>query len=362
MSLFIGIIGLPNIGKSTLFNALTTSAVEAANYAFCTVDPNVGIVEVPDQRLGDLTQVLEPESATPTTIQFVDIAGLVRGASQGEGLGNQFLEHIRRADALLHLVRCFAEDDVVHVDGSVDPQRDIATVETELLLADLDVVQRVLPNLSKVVQSQPRSERRIELEALQKVEEALGRGVKAKEVDLTSNEHQALTEYRLLTLKPVLYVANVGESLKEESTFAALETHLGAGNAIAVSAQIEAELIELSAQERDEFLGEMGWDESGLQRLIKASYALLDLITFYTHANGKLQAWQLAKGTAVPQAAGRIHSDMEDGFIRAEVANWEALVDAGGWAALRDLGQVRTEGKEYQVADGDVIQVLFKKN
>ncbi|MCY3667728.1 MAG: redox-regulated ATPase YchF [Gemmatimonadetes bacterium] len=362
MALSIGIIGLPNVGKSTLFNALTGDGVEVSNYPFCTVGPNVGTVEIPDQRLERLSEVLQPESTTPTSIHFVDIAGLVRGANQGAGLGNQFLAHIRDVDALVHVVRCFDDAQISHVDGEIDPLRDIETIETELLLADLAVMEKAVPHLDKVVRSEPRSTRAQELAACTKVLEGLQRGTGTAAVGLTIEERDALAPYSLLTARPVLYAANIGEIEADapEPWVGQLVECYGADRVLVVSAQLEAEMASLSQEERAEFIQELGLEHGGIERLVQAGYKLLDLITFYTLANGKLQAWQLPRGEKAPRAAGRIHTDMEKGFIRAELAACDQLIAMGGWAPLKAAGQLRSEGRDYVVADGDVITFLFK--
>ncbi|NKB67301.1 MAG: redox-regulated ATPase YchF [Candidatus Latescibacteria bacterium] len=360
MALFIGLIGLPNVGKSSLFNALTQGEAEATNYPFCTIEPNIGVVNVPDGRLEQLAQVLQPAICLPTTIQFVDIAGLVQGASRNEGMGNQFLSQVREADALVHVVRCFEDGQIAHVEGAVDPVRDCATVETELALADLGQVEGAIDRLDTVVRTDPKSPRRLELEALQLAAQGLERGVPVRRQELTENHYQALQGYQLLTAKPVLLVANISavEAQKEQAHQQKLAAAVG-DKVVPVAVQVEAEIAQLDPQDQIEFRAEMGLGQGGLQALIGASFQLLGLITFYTVANDKLQAWQVPAGTLAPVAAGRIHSDMEDGFIRAEVASSQPLIEAGAWQALRGTGQVRTEGRDYVVADGDVVHFLF---
>jgi GTP-binding protein YchF len=360
MALFIGIVGLPNVGKSTLFNALTGGHAPASNYPFCTVDPNVGMVVVPDPTLARLQAILNPQSCTPTAIEFVDIAGLVRGASQGEGLGNRFLSHVRQADALVHVLRCFVDPLVSHVEGRIDPLGDREVVEAELMLADLETVAKALSRLDKVVRTEPHSPQRHEFELLQRVEGALQRGETGWSAKLDPEERETLRPHNLLTAKPVLFIGNMGEEGEGQDQVDQLCAAVGGGRVLALSAKLEAELAQLESGERREFQEAMGVPQTGIERLILAGYRLLDLITFYTVANDKLQAWQLPRGTSALKAAGRVHSDMEKGFIRAEVAAAAEVIGAGSLAHLRESGRLRTEGRGYEVADGDVIHFLFR--
>ncbi|PIE17327.1 MAG: redox-regulated ATPase YchF [Proteobacteria bacterium] len=364
MSLNVGVVGLPNVGKSTIFNALTRAGARVENFPFCTVDPNHGVVPVPDGRLEALAQLLEPPKLTPATLDIVDIAGLVRGAHKGEGLGNQFLGHIRAVDAVLHVVRCFGGD-TVHVDGDVDPVRDLEIVELELTLADLETVERRLVKLDKEAKGGVK-EAKAQWPVVRRFAEALRADTQLRRLDLDEYEVAVARELGLITAKPVLYVANVDDSQlgdDDDPMVGALRAHLEATGDrwIALAAQLEAEISQLDdPEDRALFLADMGLEEPGLDRLARAAYGLLGLITFYTFAGGKeLRAWALRDGTHAPRAAGKIHSDMERGFIRAEVCPAATFLKLGSEAAVRSKGLLRSEGKDYALADGDVVHFKF---
>lgn len=357
--LAVGIIGLPNVGKSTLFNALTAGQAEVSNYPFTTIDSNVGMVPVPDERLETLAELLDPEEVTPAFVRFTDIAGLVEGASKGEGLGNQFLGNIRQVDAVVHVVRVFPSTEVAHVAGSVDPVRDVEVIETELLLADLEVLERAIEKRRREWKTHPKAHAEEEAR-LERYRAALEEGTPLSKLELDEEERRELKGLGMLTSKAVLYVANVSEQpgQGERRVVEALRQATG-GPVVEVSAQIERELSQLEPEERELFLEELGMERTGLERLAEESLRLLDLIRFYTLVSDKLRAWEIPRGTTAPKAAGKIHSDMEEGFIRAQVAHYEDLVEHGSFKALHEKGLVRTEGKGYEVRDGDVVEFAF---
>lgn len=365
MGLSIGIVGLPNVGKSTLFNAITKAGAEAANYPFCTIEPNVGVVDVPDARLEVLAKIFNSKRIVPTSVKFIDIAGIVKGASKGEGLGNKFLAHIREVDAIAHVVRCFEDSNITHVSGKVSPLDDIEVINLELIFADLETVDKRYERTAKSAKAGVK-EAQIEHGLLVRLKEALENGKPARTVEAQNeDEAKVLRELHLITTKPVMYVANVAEENVADPftvpTVQQVKAHADAerNQVVPVSAKIESELAEMDDEEKAVFLADLGLSESGLDRVIKSGYALLNLISFLTAGEMESRAWTIRKGTKAPQAAGEIHSDIERGFIRAEIVGFEDLVAAGSMAAAREAGKVRLEGKEYVMQDGDVTNFRF---
>lgn len=361
----LGIVGLPNVGKSTLFNAITKAGAESANYPFCTIDPNIGIVSVPDERLDVLAKMYNPKKVTPTAIEFVDIAGLVRGASKGEGLGNKFLSHIREVDAIVHVVRAFEDSNIVHVDGSVDPVRDIETINLELILADLESIEKRIERTRKMMKSGDRKYQQ-ELDIQERIRSHLEAGKPVRSMAFDPDEAGYVRQLFLLTGKPVLYCANLDEDSLSDidgnphvAKIKEIAQGEGAG-VVVICARIEEEIAQLEDDEKKLFLKELGLMESGLDKLVRASYSLLGLISFLTAGEPEVRAWTITRGTKAPQAAGKIHSDMERGFIRAEIVSYDDLIRCGSYAAAREQGLVRSEGKEYVMQDGDVT--LFRFN
>ena len=361
----LGIVGLPNVGKSTLFNAITNAGAQSANYAFCTIEPNVGVVAVPDKRLDKLAEMYHPQKLTPATIEFVDIAGLVKGASKGEGLGNKFLSHIREVDAIIHVVRCFDDDDIIHVEGSVDPQRDIETINLELILSDIEILDRRIDRSKKAMKGDKSLQ--AEVEFFERLRKELENGVNARAVEMTDEEKEMLSTVALLSSKPVIYACNMSEndfanSIAENARYKAVCQIAAAEGAevLPICAELEAQIASLSKEEKEMFLADLGIEQGGLDLLIQRSYHLLGLISYLTAGEPEVRAWTITKGTKAPQAAGKIHSDFERGFIRAEVISFDDLMACGTMQAAKEKGKIRSEGKDYVMQDSDIV--LFRFN
>ena len=360
----LGIVGLPNVGKSTLFNAITNAGASAANYPFCTIEPNIGMVCVPDERLDKLSEMFLPDKVTPAVIEFVDIAGLVKGASKGEGLGNKFLSHIREVDAVVHVVRCFENNDIVHVDGSIDPARDIETINLELIFSDIEMVERRKDKSTKLLKGDKSLQK--EVDFLQRLISHLEEGKPARSIDMDDDEKEILKTIALLSSKPVIYACNMSEDdfvsgINENVRFNAVKKIASDENSgvLPICAELESQLVDMDSEEKSMFLSELGLESSGLDRLIKECYSLLGLISYLTAGKPEVRAWTIKNGTKAPGAAGVIHSDFEKGFIRAEVVSYEDLINLGSMVAVKEKGLLRSEGKEYVMNDGDVVHFLF---